>query len=267
MESLIGNSLIFSHRSLQQIQQLQAVAAAASSMSANSFLPMDMNLLLQLQSWNASAVQPELPLAPVPAEARPRLTWTEKEDAMLKDLIRQHGTNKWALVASKIRTKTNKQCRRRWQAFLNAMGNKGVWTPEEDAKLLEGHRLYGNRWTEIARMVPGRTDNAAKNRFAALTAKRNGSAKSSDDVSDEGWNCQVGDSSSGLDDVHSSKRSRCEVQSTVRSVKRKIMLDLDLNLDLNLLPETAFVQASPSSSECSELEQCFLPDLNSPVSE
>eukprot|EP00475_Leptophrys_vorax_P039259 TRINITY_DN7062_c0_g2_i1.p1 TRINITY_DN7062_c0_g2~~TRINITY_DN7062_c0_g2_i1.p1 ORF type:complete len:152 (-),score=25.50 TRINITY_DN7062_c0_g2_i1:107-562(-) len=151
MESLIGNSLLFNQQSLQHIQQLHAAAAAASFLP-----PVDVNLLFQLHSLNLPGIQRDAPLASVAADARPRLTWTEKEDALLKELIRQHGTNKWALVASKIRTKTNKQCRRRWQAFLNAMGNKGVWTPEEDAKLLEGHRLYGNRWTEIARMVPGR---------------------------------------------------------------------------------------------------------------
>ncbi|CAI5994918.1 unnamed protein product [Closterium sp. NIES-65] len=128
-----------------------------------------------------SGIQSDASLPSLASDARPRLTWTDKEDCLLKELIRQHGTNKWALVASKIRTKTNKQCRRRWQAFLNAMGNKGVWTPEEDEKLLEGHRLYGNRWTEIARMVPGRTDNAAKNR--AVGAFRDAAA---DDASAAG---------------------------------------------------------------------------------
>jgi hypothetical protein len=55
--------------------------------------------------------------------------------------------------------------------MLNHQGNKGSWTPEEDAKLMEGHRRFGNRWTDIARLVPGRTDNAVKNRYAALVAK------------------------------------------------------------------------------------------------
>lgn len=98
--------------------------------------------------------------------------WTREEDEKLRALIAAHGTTKWALIALKLPNKTNKQCRRRWQAFVNASGNKGAWTAEEDDKLLEGHRLYGNRWTEIARLVPGRTDNAAKNRFAALTSRR-----------------------------------------------------------------------------------------------
>lgn len=42
---------------------------------------------------------------------------------------------------------------------------------QEDAILLEGHRKHGNRWTEIAKIIGGRTDNAVKNRFIALSKR------------------------------------------------------------------------------------------------
>ncbi|KAG2486600.1 hypothetical protein HYH03_014768 [Edaphochlamys debaryana] len=67
-----------------------------------------------------------------------------------------------------MKTKGSKQCRRRWKNYLNADLKSGGWTAEEDRILMEGHRLYGNKWTEIAKMVGGRTDNAVKNRYAAL---------------------------------------------------------------------------------------------------
>ena len=61
--------------------------------------------------------------------------------------------------------------RRRWQNYLNNDIKQGGWSEEEDRVLLEGHALHGNRWTEIAKMVTGRTDNAVKNRHAVLVKK------------------------------------------------------------------------------------------------
>ena len=55
--------------------------------------------------------------------------------------------------------------------YLNNDIKQGGWSEEEDRILLEGHRLHGNKWTEIARMVTGRTDNAVKNRHAVLVKK------------------------------------------------------------------------------------------------
>lgn len=50
--------------------------------------------------------------------------------------------------------------------------------PQEDAQLLEGHKKHGNKWTLIAQEIGGRTDNAVKNRFAALEKKRKGNVES-----------------------------------------------------------------------------------------
>ncbi|KAH7570132.1 hypothetical protein JRO89_XS05G0050200 [Xanthoceras sorbifolium] len=55
-----------------------------------------------------------------------------------------------------------------WYTYLNSDFKKGGWSPEEDMLLCEAQKIFGNRWTEIAKVVSGRTDNAVKNRFSTL---------------------------------------------------------------------------------------------------
>ncbi|KAK7362218.1 hypothetical protein VNO77_04325 [Canavalia gladiata] len=100
------------------------------------------------------------------------VTWTQEEDDTLREQIGIHGTENWAIIASKFKDKTTRQCRRRWYTYLNSDFKKGGWSPEEDMLLCEAQKLFGNRWTEIAKVVSGRTDNAVKNRFSTLCRKR-----------------------------------------------------------------------------------------------
>ncbi|XP_022733262.1 transcription factor MYB124-like isoform X2 [Durio zibethinus] len=100
------------------------------------------------------------------------VTWTQEEDDILREQISLHGTENWATIVSKFKDKTTRQCRRRWYTYLNSDFKKGGWSPEEDMLLCEAQKIFGNRWTEIAKVVSGRTDNAVKNRFSTLCKKR-----------------------------------------------------------------------------------------------
>ncbi|XP_047960029.1 transcription factor MYB124-like isoform X2 [Salvia hispanica] len=100
------------------------------------------------------------------------VSWSPEEDDILREQIRLHGTENWAIIASKFKDKTTRQCRRRWFTYLNSDFKKGGWSPEEDVLLCEAQKIFGNRWTEIAKVVSGRTDNAVKNRFTTLCKKR-----------------------------------------------------------------------------------------------
>lgn len=48
---------------------------------------------------------------------------------------------------------------------------RGDWTAEEDATILRLYHQFGPKWTLIAQSLPGRTDNAIKNRFYASLRK------------------------------------------------------------------------------------------------
>ena len=45
---------------------------------------------------------------------------------------------------------------RRWHNHLNPNIRKDSWTPEEDRMILAAHIKYGNQWSYIAKLLPGR---------------------------------------------------------------------------------------------------------------
>jgi hypothetical protein len=68
--------------------------------------------------------------------------------------------------------RTSRQCRERWENYLAPSARKTSWTPQEDQLLIESQQRWGNKWAKIASLIPGRTDNAVKNRWNSALKRR-----------------------------------------------------------------------------------------------
>nr|GLL38444.1 myb-related protein 305-like [Ipomoea trifida] len=162
---------------------------------------------------NSSSHDPEIRKGP----------WTMEEDLILINYIANHGEGVWnSLARSAGLKRTGKSCRLRWLNYLRPDVRRGNITPEEQLLIMELHAKWGNRWSKIAKHLPGRTDNEIKNfwrtRIQKHLMKQEAARNESTVISGHGSSCEKTDqassttsasqlSSIGQGDIYSSPQS------------------------------------------------------------
>ena len=100
-----------------------------------------------------------------------RNLWQPHEDEQLLQLVNKYGYS-WSLISHMITGRSGKQVRDRYLNKLNPSINKGKWSQEEDETIVSLFYEKGSKWSEIAKILEGRTESQVKNRFYSYIRKR-----------------------------------------------------------------------------------------------
>ncbi|XAR49223.1 hypothetical protein NMG60_11032342 [Bertholletia excelsa] len=99
--------------------------------------------------------------------------WSPEEDEKLIKHITKYGHGCWSSVPKLAGLqRCGKSCRLRWINYLRPDLKRGTFSQQEENLIIELHSVLGNRWSQIAAQLPGRTDNEIKNLWNSSIKKK-----------------------------------------------------------------------------------------------
>ena len=112
------------------------------------------------------------------AKSTLKIKFTEEEDMKLHRLVMQFGAKDWIKISQLMETRNPRQCRERWNNYVNPALRTDPWTPEEDMLLDQKFAEYGPKWNKISKFFVNRSDNNIRNRWMMIARHRAKSQKS-----------------------------------------------------------------------------------------
>ena len=94
-----------------------------------------------------------------------RMIFSKADDEKLKKAVNMYGTNSWHEVSKRVYPFSPRQCKFRYEVYLQGSFRKAPWTDEEDKLLDLKYQEYGRNWMKMVPFFNGRNANNLKNRF------------------------------------------------------------------------------------------------------
>lgn len=104
--------------------------------------------------------------------SKAKTKFTTEDDRMLLSIIEDSSDIDWVLISQQMGNKSARQCRERWQNYLDPRLQKGNWTQDEDKQIITRFNEMGPHWNAIARSLAGRSGNSVRNRYMVLKRRK-----------------------------------------------------------------------------------------------
>jgi hypothetical protein len=97
-------------------------------------------------------------------ESKKRI-FTEEEDAIIRHYYEDLNIKDWKIISTYLKNRTSKNCRDRYQNYLDPKIMNKPFSLEDEELLIELVAKYGKKWKTIASQMNNRSADSVKNKW------------------------------------------------------------------------------------------------------